>query len=223
MGSLKDSISINSFNCNGLRDSKKRKCVFDWLKTNHFGISLLQETHSQEIDVKIWEMEWGGEIIFSHGTNQCRGVAVLLPPTLVEKCKINNIERDQNGRILAIDCEIEDNNFIVYNIYAPTKDQYTEQIEFLDYLRNLLQENQGKNVILGGYFNTYLNPTLDKKGGKSELESNHAKQLKSICEEFDLIDISRLNNQKEKRFTWQDNTRACFIQSRLDYFLYHNI
>ena len=73
-------------------------------------------------------------------------------------------------------------------------------------------------MILGGDFNTYLNPTLDKNGGKSELESNYAKQLKSVCKEFDLIDIWRLNNPKEKRFTWRDNTRAGFVQSRLDYF-----
>ena len=122
------------------------------MRTKHPGISLLQEIHSQEIDVKTWEKEWGGKIIFSHGTTQCRGVAVLLPQNLVEKCKISNIERDQNGRTLTIDWEIEGNNFTMFNIYAPTKDQYREQMQFVERLRNLLQQKQGQNQILSGDF-----------------------------------------------------------------------
>ena len=219
METLKDNIIISSFNCNGLRDNKKRKSVFNWLKAKHSGIILLQETHSQDEDEQKWELEWGGKIIFSHGTSQSRGVAVLLPQGLVEKCKIKNTEIDENGRIILIDYDIESNNFTLINIYAPTKDQYREQMQFSEYLRNFLQEKQGNNLILGGDFNTYLNHTLDKKGGSNEPESKYAKQLISICEEFDLIDIWRLHNPKTQKFTWRDNTRVGLVQSRLDYFL----
>ena len=122
-----------------------------------------------------------------------------MPQNLVEKCKISNIERDQNDRTPTIDWEIEGHNFTTFNIYAPTKDQHREQMQFVEHLRNLLQEKQRQNLILGGDFNTYLNPALNKKGGKCDSESNYAKQLKSICEEFDVIDIWRLNNPKEKK------------------------
>ena len=74
----------------------------------------------------------------SHGTSQSRGVAVLLPKSMMEICKIIDIETDRNGRALIIDCEIEDNFFTIINIYAPTKDQQREQLQFLDYLGILI-------------------------------------------------------------------------------------
>ena len=105
---------------------------------------LLQETHSKEGDEQQWISEWGGQIIFSHGTSQSKGVAVLLPKNMMESCKIKDIETEQNGRALIIDCEIEDNSFTIIYIYAPTKDQQKEQLQFLDYLRILLQQHEEK-------------------------------------------------------------------------------
>ena len=93
---------------------------------------LLQETHSKEADEKEWVSEWGGRIILSHGTSQSRGVAVLLPKSMMEICKIKDIETDRNGRTLIIDCEIEDNYFTIINIYAPSKDHQKEQLQFID-------------------------------------------------------------------------------------------
>ena len=81
----------------------------------------------------------------------------------------------------------------------------------------LLQQHEGKKLILAGDFNTYLN--LDKKGGSIGSESKYSKQLNSLCEEFDLLDIWRTNNSTECKFTWRDNTRAGIVQSRLDFFL----
>ena len=51
MDTVKDKIIISSFNCNGLRDIKKRS-VFNWLKAKHSRIILLQETYSQDTDEK---------------------------------------------------------------------------------------------------------------------------------------------------------------------------
>ena len=39
------SLRFNSFNARGLRDSKKRRVIFHWLKSTYKGICLLQETH----------------------------------------------------------------------------------------------------------------------------------------------------------------------------------
>ena len=38
-------LNINSFNCRGLGDQKKRLDIFHWLKSSHYGITFLQETH----------------------------------------------------------------------------------------------------------------------------------------------------------------------------------
>ena len=60
MDTMKDVITINSFNCRGLQDVKKRRAVFNWLQSRHSGMVLLQETHSKEADEKEWVSEWGG-------------------------------------------------------------------------------------------------------------------------------------------------------------------
>ena len=50
-------VKINSFNCRGLRDKKKRTNIFQWIKRNYAGITLLQETHSILEDESKWEKE----------------------------------------------------------------------------------------------------------------------------------------------------------------------
>ena len=215
----KDKLSINSFNCRGLRDSKKRNTVFNWLQTKHSGLTLLQETHSIQTDEKIWENESVGQIFFSHGTCQSRGVAILIPHYLQEKVKIKNMRKDDEGRIIILECQIEGSEIILVNIYAPTKDQQAAQVQFLNNLTALLQEFIGKNLIIAGDFNTYLNCKLDKKGGRIEGQSNYSKAINAFYEQLSLTDNWRIRNPTQLKFTRRDYTRAGLVQSRLDYFL----
>ena len=67
----------SSFNVRGLSGETKRIAIFKWLKTSKGNIHFLQETHSTTKCVKSWEREWDGEIIFSHGASNSRGVAIL--------------------------------------------------------------------------------------------------------------------------------------------------
>ena len=71
-------LTIVSFNVNGLRNNLKRKTIFHFLKMKKFDFILLQETHSNQTDEKLWKCEWGGDIFYSHGTNHCNGVAILV-------------------------------------------------------------------------------------------------------------------------------------------------
>ena len=51
-------LTIVSFNVNGLRNNLKRKTVFHFLKIKKFDFILLQETHSNQTDEKLWKCEW---------------------------------------------------------------------------------------------------------------------------------------------------------------------
>ena len=44
---------------------------------------------------------------------------------------IKQIRKDDNGRLLLLDCKNFDKEFILLNIYCPTKDNSIAQVEFL--------------------------------------------------------------------------------------------
>ena len=55
-----DSVDLElSLNVRGLRDYRKRRTVFNWLKkhTHRNAVILLQETHSIEGDERIWKAQ----------------------------------------------------------------------------------------------------------------------------------------------------------------------
>ena len=89
------SLNISSFNCRGIRDKTKRILIFNWLQKSYPGIILLQETHSVKEDEKQWKKEWEGQIYFSHGTSNSKGVAILISPNL--DLKFSNIINDPDG------------------------------------------------------------------------------------------------------------------------------
>ncbi len=74
-----DSLKLYSLDTRGLQQTKKRLAIFRFLKQKSNAITLLQETHSVITDEVIWKKDWCGEIIFSHGTYNSRGVAILIP------------------------------------------------------------------------------------------------------------------------------------------------
>ena len=65
-------------------------------------------------------------------------------------------------------------------------------------------------------FNVIFDEDLDGSGGIKKTKES-VKILEDICLEQDLIDIWRVRNPTEKRFTWRQKTPI--IQRRLDYWL----
>jgi exonuclease III len=41
-------------------------------------VCLLQETHSTDRDEATWRNEWGGDILYSHGGHDSRGVMIII-------------------------------------------------------------------------------------------------------------------------------------------------
>ena len=59
-------ITIATFNVNGLRDDIKRKCIFKHLLDCNFHITLLQETHTQLLQLNISGVRNGPVIVHGH-------------------------------------------------------------------------------------------------------------------------------------------------------------
>ena len=77
------------------------------------------------------------------------------------------------------------------------------QLKFLETLHEKIVQNEGVNLICAGDFNTYLNPEVDKDGGKLQDISKFSSQLQSLLENYNMTDIWRINNPDTKRFTWR--------------------
>ena len=86
---------------------------------------------------------------------------------------------------------------IIGNIYAPTQDNEDEQIMLIEQLNVMLNNFQDRNIILGGDFNVYIDPKLDKKGGNLHQISRYSNFLSTFNEEFNLIDTFRTLNPRK--------------------------
>ncbi len=113
MNSKTKVLRINSFNCAGIRNEKKRLNIFNWLNSTYQGITLLQETHSIATDEKKWQQEFKGTIYFSHGDYNARGTAICIPNQLQSKFEFISGKQDKEGRFILIECQIENNNIIL--------------------------------------------------------------------------------------------------------------
>jgi len=218
MASLADSfhIKLASLNVRGIGDSKKRCNIFDWLHKQQYDVVFLQETHCIKTVEKRWSTEWGNMAYFCNGTSASAGVAILFSKHL--NVQIQNVLSDNEGRILILDTIIDGNSFKFINVYAPTRDHKDEQNIFITELKKLLIDINPDNVVMGGDFNTILNPKLDKKGGIDQPRKNtYTSEILGMADTFNLVDVWRIHNPETLRFTWRQ--RKPLIQCRLDFWL----
>ena len=118
--------------------------------------------------------------------------------------------KDNNGRFLLLNCKIDDNPLIIINVYAPTKDKHSLQINFIENIKSKIDEYSDKNIILGGDLNTYLNIKLDKKGGKTEQYTTYTDTIHAVCEELNLVDIWSIRNPDLNSYTRRENSKSGF-------------
>ena len=157
-------VSLASINVNGLAERPKRVKVFEYLRSLHFDLLFLQETHlADTFSGEAWEKDWGGHCAWSPGSNRSAGVAVLVHPN--SSVKIADFKTDLAGRIVTAKLEVENREFQVMNVYAPNS--HAERESFFDTLWCFTFPNLD-NVVLGD-FNCVPNIQLDKWGGDDSL------------------------------------------------------
>ena len=175
---------------------------------------MFQETHSTLKDEKNWRKQWRGKLFFIHGTSNSTGVLVGFREGLYYS--VNKEVKDNNGRILILDVEIQGKPYLIINLYADN-DQ-AGQLVTLAKLESLLESfdiNEERKIILGADFNIIFDTQLDADGGSPCLKVGTIQKLMDIISEYDLCDIFRVRNPDLPRFSWRQKTP--FIQRRLDY------
>ena len=192
--------------------------MFEYFKTkiDPKGILFLQETHSSIEIEKKWNDEFNGQLFFSHGkTNSC-GVVIAFYGNINYSVQKQLI--DIEGRILILEVEIENENYLLINLYNANTE--TEQLKTLNILSTLLEQIQNigeKSIILGGDFNFYFNEKLETSGGSPLLKKHSISNFLEIKEGLNLCDLWRVRNPKMKTFTFRQRHFSGLIQRRLDY------
>ena len=209
---MNDSITILSQNVRGLRDETKRRKIFHWLHKNPAQIIFLQEAHSTDRDEIKWRSEWGGDVFFSHGTNDSRGVIILFKNNITKE--IHNVIKDPLGRYLIIDITLDDIRSTLCNIYGPN----TDSPNFFLNIHEIMETIDNETKLIGGDFNTILNLEKDKKGAKANNHPKATSFLNDLMDETELVDIWRQMNPEGKKYTWL-RSKPVLTCSRIDYFL----
>ena len=152
---------------------------------------------------------------FSHGSAQSRGVLIAFKKG--SDVKILNEYSDDNGRILALKCKIQDHSVLLVSFY--NANQQNEQLEALENLNRILLDidlEPERKIILGGDFNLIVDIKLESDRGKPTLIYSSISKVELIKEQLDLCDIFRVCYPTARRFTWRCKTP--FMERRLDYF-----
>ena len=206
------SINIIFLNVRGLKDTIKRRSIFNYYR-KCANVICLQETHSESVMEGIWKSEWGGKIFFSHGLSNSRGVCILigneLPYQVVQSLS------DSEGRLVIVELECIDNpckRLTICNLYGPNKDSPA----FFTQAMTLVSKCSSELILIGD-FNFVQDPNIDRRGSSNNFQ-NACTTVEEIKDEFSLIDIWRIRNPESLVYSWM-RTKPKYIASRLDYAL----
>ena len=206
-------FNLITFNVRGIRNRKKRKNIFHWLNSKQCNICFLQEAYCCQKDIAMWEKEYNGTFYYSTGTNHSKGVLIGISNRLDDISEVKKIYSDEDGRILGVSIIVDEVKYNLWNVYAPNDE--SDRKAFFEQVNNIIETYsiQG-HTLLGGDFNTVLNPSLDKIGGNVP-NPMCADVLTTMLNEYDLTDIWRMRHGEEKRFTWKQNSPP--VMCTLDY------
>ena len=206
---------LASINARGLRSADRRKLAFQYFIRKRFDIICLQETYwSEDLEMQI-KREWDGDSFFAHGTENSRGVGILIHSRLEHSTR--HVECDNEGRIVNILLDIDDHTLNIVNVYAPNTD--TERRAFFTVLDRFLS-SEFDNIVAGD-FNCIMEAKLDKLGGNPNPRNSAVASLNTIKMRYGLCDIWRFRHRNERNFTWTGKSALdnSVIRTRIDFFL----
>lgn len=209
-----EGLQFCTWNCRGLNNPVKRSKVLHHLKHLGAQIIFLQETHFRVSDQSRLKASWIGHTYHSSFTGKSRGVAILLHKSIPFVC--SNVTADQNGRYLIVSGKINSTPVLLVNVYGPNWDDDV----FFTHLFSILPDISSHFLILGGDFNCWLDPQLDRSSNRNCKPSRSAKAIQSFKKQFAISDPWRFFNLSGKEYSFFSNVHHTF--TRIDYFQVDN-
>lgn len=213
-------MTFLSLNTNGLRVQAKRRALFNDFRQSKTDIVFLQETHSTPVDTKIWSSEWGAKVIYAHGRSNSKGVAILFKRGF--NPQIYKIIQDPEGRFLIAQILLEGEHLTLINIYAPTQNEGSEQVTFLENLNSIIDDLDILEVFMAGDFNIQLHQksrqsTTGITSGDQLRSPSHRDRyitsLKNLLDQYHLGDAWTHKFPQSKQSTFHRGSQ----KSTLDY------
>ena len=207
---MQGNIRIISMNCRGLGDSRKRQDIFSYLKSKHYEICCIQDTHFvPNIENEI-RREWGGKCFLSCNTSNSRGVAILFKDTV--PVNINRTKIDNNGNSVVLDLTLYEYNITLVAIYGPN----TDNPNFFVELQHKVAEFDNPHNIFCGDWNLVQDQVLDTFNYLHVNNPRSKAHVEKMKKEMDLCDPWRVQFPCKRNYTWRQPNP--FKQSRLDFF-----
>ena len=203
-------MRITTWNARGLNAPSKKRILKHNLKNFESDIILIQETKLNKSESSSLGRSIGNwSLITQEAAGASGGLGVIW-----NLRKVNLDILSLNNNWVSCKCHSLKSNlsFIIINVYGPCIN--LEKRRVWNEISNFLFFNQNEMIIIGGDFNTILDPK-EKIGGSSFL-SNSSKDFKSWCEQHNLIDIPTNNGI----YTWNNRRKDfAYIAEKLDRFL----
>lgn len=135
---------------------------------------------------------WVGQIYHSSSGGKARGAGILLHKSV--PFVHSTIISDSNGRFVIVTGQIHNTRVALVNVYAPNCDDDA----FFKRLFLMIPDMSSHFLILGGDFNGWLNPRLDRSSAKVCMPSRSARVIQSLMKEFVVSDACRFFNPYKK-------------------------
>ena len=217
MNNTKNYIELNfscvTLNTRSLRDSLKRKRIFQWLEEKNVQIACLQETFITDEIVRSVDRDWNGQIFHSVSTSShSRGVSILFHKNF--DFSLVNKHSDSFGRKLLLNIHINNETFTIVNLYLPN--QLNEKCNFLKSTQKWINQYtlNEHNLMIFGDFNIAIEK-IDRKSGNIDRSS---KLLLGFMKYLKQTDIWRKNHPTDAQFTYI-NPGNFQNQGRIDYIM----
>ena len=170
-------------------------------------IYYLQETHCNNETESKFQLDWGDKCIFSNKNSQSAGVMILFD------YEIEDYIKDNDGRFLICILKVNNEKILLASYYGLNSDE----IYLLEDFCNRIEQLNDMPIVCGGDWNL-ITENIDKKGGFSVLtRTKNREHLRQFMDRNDLIDIWRIRNPMEERYSWRQKSPN--IQCRRDSFL----
>ncbi|KAI4879024.1 hypothetical protein NFI96_024224, partial [Prochilodus magdalenae] len=204
-------IHVITWNINGFK--KKKYQTFQEV-SNAADVVFLQETHIGVENEHSLDIEDKWKIYCTRYASSRKGSAILVRKTL--DFELISQGKDVNGAYLVLKCKLEGQPYTLVSVYNHHRD-----VDTLDQLSEYLRQMASGMLVIGGDFNTVLNPFVDKETqfspSKVTNNASHNKlrrHVEKFMKSLQLVDVWRRINPTARKYTFNTHN----IRSRLDYF-----